>query len=100
MRTKACHPNLAVFSAPHSGEPHYYEYQAGAVRVSLGDSWEFGDTLRSKGDRIWTFITDATVRAGSAVLVEHGRPKRTTRGKKTVCEPSWNRSYHVDTGAR
>jgi hypothetical protein len=50
----------------------YYGYGAGVVRMSLGDNTELGGAVRGAAVR-WLFFPDATVRAGSATVVEQGR---------------------------
>jgi hypothetical protein len=56
-----------------SGELPYYGYGAGALRISFGDNWESGGSLRSGvGDPLWTFISKATVRAGDVTIIRDG----------------------------
>jgi D-aminopeptidase len=58
----------------------YYGYGAGVVRMSLGDNSELGGDVRGGGVR-WLFFPDATVVAGGAPLVDHGRLVRQTRSE-------------------
>ncbi len=62
---------LLVASLP-SGEPPYYGYGAGAVRVSLGENWESGGSLRSPGGPLWLFVPGATLVAGRTAIVTNG----------------------------
>jgi hypothetical protein len=56
-----------------SGELPYAGYGAGALRVSFGENWESGGTLRSGvGDPLWTFVQRATVKAGNATVIRDG----------------------------
>ena len=50
----------------------YYGYGAGVIRLSLGDNLEMGGANRG-GGVYWNFITNATVTAGSEVLVQDGK---------------------------
>ncbi len=64
---------LLVASLP-SGELPYYGYGAGYLRISMGDNWESGGTLRSPSGRpLWLFLEHATLEAGGKVLVRHSR---------------------------
>ncbi|MCA1652060.1 MAG: aminopeptidase, partial [Acidobacteria bacterium] len=64
--------NPLLVAALPSGEPPYYGYGAGAVRVSLGENWESGGTLRSPGGPLWLFVPRATLSAGRTTLVTNG----------------------------
>ncbi len=56
-----------------SGELPYAGYGAGALRISFGENWESGGTLRSGvGDPLWTFVQRATVKAGNATVIRDG----------------------------
>lgn len=52
--------------------PPYYGYGAGVLRVALGDNWESGGSNRSSMEA-WFYITNATIVAGTTVLVKDGR---------------------------
>jgi hypothetical protein len=56
-----------------SGELPYAGYGAGALRISFGEIWESGGTLRAGvGDPLWTFVEKATVTAGKATVIRDG----------------------------
>jgi hypothetical protein len=56
-------------------ERTYFGYGAGAVRISLGDDWESGGSLRVPGNRNWwLFLADADVAARGTALVRGGKP--------------------------
>jgi hypothetical protein len=63
-------PELVV--PPDQPAIPYAGYGAGMVRLSLGDNRELGGGI-SGGDVRWLFFPDATVTAGTAVLVAGGR---------------------------
>ena len=57
-----------------SGFMPYYGYGAGVIRVSIGENWESGGSLRtSDNNEIWLFITDGTLTAGKKRLIENGK---------------------------
>jgi hypothetical protein len=63
---------LLVASLP-SGQLPYYGYGAGYLRVSLGDNWESGGTLRSPGSRpLWLFLEKASLKSGSREILREG----------------------------
>jgi hypothetical protein len=56
-----------------SGELPYAGYGAGALRISFGENWESGGTLRAgMGDPLWTFVQKATVKAGAVTVIRDG----------------------------
>jgi len=56
-----------------SGELPYYGYGAGALRISFGDNWESGGSLRSGvGDPLWTFVPRSTLRVGESTIIRDG----------------------------
>lgn len=57
-----------------SGELPYFGYGEGYVRISLGENWESGGSNRSPlGRPLWFLLEDATLSAGSGVLIRDGR---------------------------
>jgi hypothetical protein len=65
--------NPLLAGALPSGELPYAGYGAGALRISFGENWESGGTLRSGlGDPLWTFVQNATVNAGNATIIRDG----------------------------
>jgi hypothetical protein len=64
--------NPALVVPPTEPAIPYAGYGAGMVRLSLGDNRELGGRV-SGGDVRWLFFPDATVTAGTAVLVAGGR---------------------------
>jgi len=67
---------LLVEKTP-AGDLPYYGYGSGYVRISLGDNWESGGTLRSPDGRpVWLFLEGATLAAGSQVLIRDGKMQK------------------------
>jgi hypothetical protein len=64
--------NPALVVPPAEPAIPYAGYGAGVVRLSLGDNRELGGRV-SGGDVRWLFFPDATVTAGTDVLVAGGR---------------------------
>ena len=57
-----------------SGFMPYYGYGAGVIRIAIGENWESGGKLRtSNGSEAWLFVTDGTLTAGKARLIEAGQ---------------------------
>jgi leucyl aminopeptidase (aminopeptidase T) len=66
------HPDLVPIQP--SGFMPYFGYGAGVIRIALGDNWESGGTLRTgDGSDVWLFVTDGTLTAGKARLIEAGQ---------------------------
>lgn len=57
-----------------SGFMPYFGYGAGVIRIAIGENWESGGKLRtSDGSEAWLFVTDGTLTAGKARLIEAGQ---------------------------
>src|SRR5215467_11949231 len=63
--------NPALQVLPEAPFIAYYGYGAGVIRLSLGDNEEMGGANRG-GGVYWNFIHNATVTAGTTILVEDG----------------------------
>lgn len=56
-----------------SGFPPYYGYGSGYLRISLGDNWESGGTLRSPASSpVWLIFDRASLAAGDRQLITAG----------------------------
>ncbi|MBI3406307.1 MAG: hypothetical protein HY046_12710 [Acidobacteria bacterium] len=67
-------PLLVPTSPMTSGELPYYGYGSGYVRISLGDNWESGGTLRVPGTiNLWLFLEGASVDAGPKAVIKAGK---------------------------
>lgn len=57
-----------------SGFMPYFGYGAGVIRIAIGENWESGGKLRtSDRSEAWLFVTDGTLTAGKARLIEAGQ---------------------------
>ncbi len=64
---------LLVARVP-SGDLPYFGYGAGAVRISMGDNWESGGSIRTTaGKNWWLLLGDASLQAGGRTLILEGR---------------------------
>jgi hypothetical protein len=57
-----------------SGFPPYYGYGSGWLRISLGDNWESGGTLRSPASNpVWLIFDRASLAVGEKMLITEGK---------------------------
>jgi leucyl aminopeptidase (aminopeptidase T) len=64
-------PNLTPIQP--SGFMPYYGYGAGAIRIAVGENWESGGALRTSDHQDWwLYVTDGTLTASGAKIVNRG----------------------------